>query len=203
MIMGYRDLLELWKKGKIRFEPDIIAKEQIGLSSIDLRLGPFFTKQNSAQGYTFDPFDEQFDPSPHITTTDLAQQLRPTGQSPHFILKPNEFVLSRTLETVHIPPNCAAQVQGTTTGARSGLSIHATAPHIHPGFTGSITLEIKNLGDWDLRLNPGKRICQLIFFEVKTPVSRREIIAMSSYQNQYLPYVKRQVSAVKQVANKR
>jgi dCTP deaminase len=194
MIMGYRDLLTLWKKKVIRFDPDINPREQISLSSIDLRLGYYFTKQIAASGYVFDPFDEQFDPSPHIQTTDLSQQPRPSGQTPHFILRPNEFVLSRTLEIIRMPHNFAAQVQGTTTGGRAGLSIHATAPHIHPGFSGSITLEIKNLGEWDLRLNPGKRICQLILFQIKTPVSRREVKGMSSYQNQFLPYVKRNVS---------
>jgi dCTP deaminase len=197
MIMGYRDLLDLWRRKVIRFDPDINANEQIGLSSIDLRLGHFFTKQIPASGYTFDPFDDQFDPGPHIQTTDLGQQPRPSGQPEHFILKPNEFVLSRTLETIRIPHNFAAQVQGTTTGARAGLSIHATAPHIHPGFSGSITLEIKNLGEWDLRLNPGKRICQLILFQVRTPVSRREVKGMSSYQDQLLPYAKRKVGVAK------
>lgn len=189
--MGYQDLLRLWRTKKIRFEPDINPNEQIGLSSIDLRLGYFFTKHRNAAGYTFDPFDEEFDPTPHIQTVDLAQQPRPSGQSATYILEPNEFVLSRTLEEVHMPPNFAAQVQGTTTGARAGLSIHATAPHIHPGFRGSITLEIKNLGGWKLKLNPGKRICQLILFQVKTPVSNKEVKALGSYQNQTLPYVRR------------
>jgi dCTP deaminase len=197
MMMGYRDLLTLWRKRIIRFEPDIDPRQQIGLSSIDLRLGYLFTKQRDAPGYTIDPFDEEFDPNPHIETIDLGQQPRPAGQGANFILKPDEFVLSRTLETVHIPPNLAAQVQGTTTGARSGFSIHATAPHIHPGFSGSITLEIKNLGQWHLRLNPGKRICQLILFQIKTPVSKREVKDMSSYQNQLLPYVKRQAGVAK------
>jgi dCTP deaminase len=189
--LGYKDLLKLWKDRKILFEPDIDPKKQIGLSSIDLRLGYYFTKQHSSSGYTFDPFDDNFDPSPHIKTTDLTQQTLPPGQCSSFTLKPDEFVLARTLEKVRIPGTCAAQVQGTTTGARAGLSIHATAPHIHPGFRGSITLEIKNLGDWNLKLNPGKRICQLILFKLKTPVSRREIDAMSSYQDQTLPYTKR------------
>ena len=197
MIMGYRDLLRLWRKKTIRFDPDIDAPNQIGLSSIDLRLGYFFTKQKPAPGYTIDPFDENFDPTPIIDNVDLQHQTRPIGQSANYILKPDEFVLSRTLERVTIPLGFAAQVQGTTTGARPGLSIHATAPHIHPGFSGSITLELKNLGTWDLKLIPGKRICQLILFKVQTPVSKKELTAMSTYHDQIIPYGKRQVGIPK------
>jgi len=191
--MGYRDLYGLWNTKRIRFNPDIDPKKQIGLSSIDLRLGYKFTKQKPAPGLTIDPFDEGFDPTPIIETVDLQTQTRPIGQPASYVLKPDEFVLSRTLEEIKIPLGLAAQVQGTTTGARPGLSIHATAPHIHPGFAGSITLEIKNLGIWDLRLLPEKRICQLIFFRVQTPPSNKEWQAMTTYQNQTTPWQKRQV----------
>jgi dCTP deaminase len=200
MIMGYSDLLNLWKKKIIRFDPDI-DPQQIGLSSIDLRLGYLFTKQKDAKGYTVDPFEEDFDPTPIIETVDLMQQQRSIGQVPNFILKPNEFVLSRTLERITLPLGLAAQVQGTTTGARPGLSIHATAPHIHPAFSGSITLEIKNLGTWDLKLVPSKRICQVIFFRVQTPVSKKQVNAMSTYHNQVTPYGKRQVGVMKRQSN--
>jgi dCTP deaminase len=193
MIMGYRDLYGLWKTKRIQFSPDIDPKKQIGLASIDLRLGYKYTKQKPAPGLTIDPFDESFDPTPIIETVDL--QTQPVGQIASYVLKPNDFVLFRTLEEIKIPLGFAAQVQGTTTGARPGLSIHATAPHINPGFAGSITLEIKNLGIWDLRLLPGKRICQLIVFKVKTPPSRKEWQAMTSYQNQTVPWAKRQVGA--------
>ena len=104
MMMGYRDLLALWRKRVIRFEPDIDPRQQIGLSSIDLRLGYLFTKQRVAPGYTIDPFDEEFDPSPLHRDNRSRTQPRPAGQGANFILKPDEFVLSRTLETVHIPP---------------------------------------------------------------------------------------------------
>lgn len=193
MIMGYRDLYNLWKTKRIQFNPDIDPEKQIGLASIDLRLGYMFTKQKPAPGLTIDPFDDNFDATPIIETIDLQTQPRPMGQAANYLLKPNDFVLSRTLEEIKIPLGLAAQVQGTTTGARPGLSIHATAPHINPGFAGSITLEIKNFGIWDLRLLPGNRICQLIFFRVQTPPSKKEWQAMTSYQNQTVPWSKRQV----------
>ena len=43
-------------------------------------------------------------------------------------------------------------------------SVHLTAPTIHAGFEGFITLEMVNHGPFFLRLVPDRtRICQLIF----------------------------------------
>ena len=50
---------------------------------------------------------------------------------------------------------------------RCGILIHFTAPTIHAGFEGTITLEIINLGPIEFLLYPDMRICQLIIEEVK------------------------------------
>lgn len=189
-------LVEGMEKRQVQFDPDI-REEQIGLSSIDLRLGYVFTKHKAVAGLTVDPLADGFEPSNITETFDLSQRTPPPGQTETYILKPNNFVLSRTLEKLRLPRNLAAQVQGVTSGARAGLCVHATAPHIHPGFSGSITLELSNLGSWDLRLTPEMRICQLIFFKVMTPVSLRDVAAMTSYQDQALPFPKRQISKSK------
>ena len=51
------------------------------------------------------------------------------------------------------------------------MLVHFTAPTIHAGFAGTITLELINLGPCNISLYPGAPICQLIVEEVKgTPV---------------------------------
>lgn len=93
-----------------------------------------------------------------------------------YSLKPNRFVLSNTIESVDFSlkedaPNHAARVEGKSSLARCGLLVHFTAPTIHTGFRGKITLEIINLGPAEILLKPGMPICQLIIEEVKgTPV---------------------------------
>jgi len=83
----------------------------------------------------------------------------------HYDLPPHEFVLGTTLERVELPETAriAARVEGKSTLARLGIVVHMTAPTIHSGFRGVITLEILNFGQYPLRLRPGARICQLIF----------------------------------------
>jgi dCTP deaminase len=63
-----------------------------------------------------------------------------------------------------------ARVEGKSSLARIGLSIHVTAPTIHAGFEGRIRLEIMNHGILPIRLKPEMRICQLILEQtVGTP----------------------------------
>jgi dCTP deaminase len=76
---------------------------------------------------------------------------------------PGEFMLATTVETVHIPNNLVAQVNGKSSWARKGLIVHTTAGFIDPGFKGQITLELKNVGHEPIQLTPGVRICQIVF----------------------------------------
>ncbi len=86
-----------------------------------------------------------------------------------WLLKPQHFVLGRTIEAVSLPlaSKLAARIEGRSSFARTGLLIHFTAPTIHANFTGTITLEMINLGPLAIRLIPGARVCQLIIETVE------------------------------------
>ena len=78
---------------------------------------------------------------------------------------PGWFYLTATHERVHLPikSRLAARVEGKSSLARLGLVVHMTAPTIHCGFDGVITLEVFNYGPFPLLVTPGKtRLCQLI-----------------------------------------
>lgn len=82
-----------------------------------------------------------------------------------YILRPNEFILGQTLEVLTIPNDIGMFIDGRTTTARLGLTIHQTATWCHPGHTDSIiTLEIKNEGNHNLILSEGIEIGKGIFF---------------------------------------
>jgi len=68
MMLGREDLLRCGKKKQIRFEPDI-SPNQIGLSSVDLRLGWLVTTQKAQQAVIIRPAHD-FDPTDHTQTTD-------------------------------------------------------------------------------------------------------------------------------------
>lgn len=50
--------------------------------------------------------------------------------------------------------------------ARLGLSVHQTAPIVHPTYRGVLTLEMHNIGPYTLKLYPGQTICQLLLEEM-------------------------------------
>lgn len=85
------------------------------------------------------------------------------------LLKPGEFALARTTETVGIPAHLVARVEGKSSWARRGLLVHITAGFIDPGFYGTITLELCNLAARPLELPTGCAIAQLSILELDTP----------------------------------
>jgi len=90
-----------------------------------------------------------------------------------YILEPGCFVLGQTVERIHLPidptrDTClAARIEGKSSRARFGVLVHFTAPTVHPGYNGTLTLEMANLGPVDFCLKPHMRIAQLIVEEVK------------------------------------
>jgi dCTP deaminase len=79
-------------------------------------------------------------------------------------LDPGILILGWTREFLDLKQSrLAARVEGKSSLARLGLSIHLTAPIIHAGFQGRIRLEIVNHGHHPIILRPDMRICQLIF----------------------------------------
>jgi dCTP deaminase len=110
-----------------------------------------------------------------------------------FPLPRDTFVLAQTVEWLSLPirtaanltlKRCiAARIEGKSGRARTGLLVHFTAPTIHPGFAGHITLEMINLGPVPFVLREGMTIGQLIFEEVEgIPVEKE-----SQFQGQVRP----------------
>ncbi len=190
MILSHNDLRRAWKLRQVRFSPDI-SESQIAESSIDLRLGYYFTKLKP-QRRPVRPAAEGFDPSSVTKTRSYESLARPV-----FTLRPREFILGFTLEEVSIPGWLAANVQGKSSLARAGLAVHITAPHINPGFVARITLEMYNHGPWNLQLIPGKDlVCQVIFYKLTSPVSQKVINAFGTYKKQSTPYPARSMRLV-------
>lgn len=105
-----------------------------------------------------------------------------------YVLQPGKLVLGKTLERIELPiiaesPCLAARVEGRSSYARCGLLVHFTAPTIHSGFAGTITLELINLGPIPILLYPRAPICQLIVEQVEGLPFRNE----SQFQGQSRP----------------
>lgn len=105
-----------------------------------------------------------------------------------FTLGPNQFVIGNTREVIKLPVHkdkicLTAQIQGRSSLARCGLLVHLTAPSVHAGFIGTLTLEMINLGIHSIVLFPGMSIAQLIIHQVEGKVFTNP----SQFQEQNTP----------------
>lgn len=103
-----------------------------------------------------------------------------------YVLRPGEFILGSTVESVLIPDYLACRFEGKSSLGRIGLTTHVTAGFIDPGFQGTITLEIKNENQFPILLKPGMLIGQLCFICLDAEVDRMygSVELGSHYQNQ-------------------
>ncbi|HXA05438.1 MAG TPA: dCTP deaminase [Bryobacteraceae bacterium] len=96
-------------------------------------------------------------------------------------------ILAITRERIHLNRNfkLAARVEGRSSLARIGIIVHLTAPTIHAGFNGKITLEMINFSPFYLRMVPNEtQICQLI---VERLESEPTLEIQTAFQGQTLP----------------
>ncbi len=80
-----------------------------------------------------------------------------------YTLLPGECMLGTTAETVKIPHDMVARVEGKSSWGRRFIMVHATAGFVDPGFHGQITLELVNLSACPQVLPVGEPIAQISF----------------------------------------
>lgn len=135
--------------------PEIDYDLQLGPSSFDLRLGYEFgiintRKIEKIDARNMDKYEEVISKEKHSAEEGV-------------VIHPGEFILGSTLETLNVPNNLVARVEGRSSYGRLGIIVHATAGYVDPGFKGDITLEIQNLGNAPVKLYPEDRVCQVVF----------------------------------------
>lgn len=156
MILSDWKLESMLKSGRLIVTP-IDFKDQIQPASVDVRLGEEFK--------LYPPMGVGWVVDPEKDNTNLPfSKFVPEGNS--LDLMPGQFVLSHTKESVRLPTNVVARVEGKSSLARLGLVVHATAGFIDPGFEGHITLEMTNLLPYAIKLRPGMKIAQISFQEM-------------------------------------
>jgi deoxycytidine triphosphate deaminase len=122
---------------------------------VDLRLGLKFTKLKPCKGIKI---SLAHGPGP-IADAGLWQEKilkveDELGKKETYTLESGKFVLALTHERIWVPRHLIAMVEGRSSYARAGLSMHQTAPWIQPNWNGQITLEIRNSGPLEIELPP-------------------------------------------------
>lgn len=157
MLLSDRDIRAEIDAGRVALDPYDAA--MIQPSSIDVRLDKYFRVFDNHKYAAIDPSAEQAE----------LTRLVDVGPEGPFVLHPGEFVLGSTYESVALPDDIAARLEGKSSLGRLGLLTHSTAGFIDPGFEGNVTLELSNTATLPINLWPGMKIGQLCFFRLSSP----------------------------------
>jgi dCTP deaminase len=163
MILSDRDIRRALETGRIRIDPQPDLETALGSISVDFRLGPtFMVFEHSRHSY--------IDPQRPQSIGDAMRTIECTADEP-FIMQPGDFALASTMERLELPDDLLARLEGRSSIARLGITVHSTAALFEPGWVGTATMELSNLGRMAVALYPGMRICAFSFEEVSSPVS--------------------------------
>jgi dCTP deaminase len=143
----------------------IVDPEQVGGTTIDLRLGTEWEMLRTSRFRSLDPSDEQAEATDLLNRS--VDEYRLSADDPHgLVLHPGELLLALSLEYLSLPNDMWGMLEGRSTWARLGLQVHATAGMVDAGFRGFLTLELQNNGRLPMVMYPGIRVGQLAFFPV-------------------------------------
>jgi dCTP deaminase len=145
MILSDKTLKSMIASGELKIEP--LGNDSIQPASIDCRLGSHYLVVE----------DNRMD----IITLDSDIHYREI-EGDSITIPPHSFLLATTQEYVELPNDVTAFVEGRSSIGRIGLFIQ-NAGWVDPGFKGRITLELYNANSLPIKLQAGRRVCQLVF----------------------------------------
>jgi dCTP deaminase len=121
-------------------------------NSLDIRLGSHFVWYRPGNG-VIDPYNQE-------TVKSEVEETHAEA----FVMQPGQFVLAETLECIGLPDNIVATIEGKSSIARLGVTLHQTGGWIDAGFRGTITLEMANVNSRPVKVYAGMPIGQLVFY---------------------------------------
>jgi len=160
MILSDFTLKTMIETGELVVDP--ITPTSIQPASIDCRIGTHYlvVDDNNDGIITFDK---------EITYREIH------GDS--IVIPPHSFLLATTMEYIKLPNGVTAFVEGRSSIGRMGLFIQ-NAGWVDAGFEGRITLELYNANSLPIKLESGRRVCQLVFCKM-------DRVAESPYRGKY------------------
>ncbi len=162
VVLSDRDILKAMEAGTIRIDPYPDLASQLGSVSVDFRLGTTFMVFEHSRFSFIDPRHPQ-------SIGDAMRTIEVPADEP-FIMQPGDFALASTMESLELPDNLLGRLEGRSSIARLGITVHSTAAVFEPGWIGTATMELSNLGRMAVALYPGMRICAFSFETVSSPV---------------------------------
>lgn len=131
---------------------------------IDLRLGAIY---QIISGGAFIEGDRQqaLGNRKGVKTKMLAEFSNRKRKQEWVVIKPGDYYLASTVEIINTPKDLMPVVFPRTSLFRAGLLLLNSKTD--PGYKGALTMGLKNLSGFDVKLQMGARICNIIFYKIE------------------------------------
>ena len=100
-----------------------------------------------------------------VKTKLLAEFKKRARKQVKIIIKPGDYYLVSTVEIINAPKDLMPVVFPRTSLFRAGLLLLNSKTD--PGYMGTLTMGLKNLSEFDVKLQLGARICNIVFYKIE------------------------------------
>jgi dCTP deaminase len=178
MVLCDESIKKALASGDLEIDP-APADDQYQTSSVDIFLGDSFRIWDPGKfrvkgvRVELNLADQTFQDTANAFAIPAPREADNSVILPPFSANP-QVLLCLTRKRIHLKKQAAlaARVEGRSSLARIGIVVHLTAPIIHAGFNGKITLEVVNHGPFYIKFIPNQtRICQFIIEMLDTPAT--------------------------------
>lgn len=164
MIIGIDEVLQRVKKDKLMEslgKRELENPEGVG---IDLRLGAVY---QIVEGGAFIQGDrvKGLGSRKGVKTELVAEYKNRKTDQEWVVIKPGDYYLVSTLEIINTPKDLMPVLYPRTSLFRAGLLLLNSKTD--PGYRGTLTMGLKNLSEFEVKLQLGARICNVVFFKIE------------------------------------
>ncbi|HBQ50708.1 hypothetical protein A3B42_00965 [Candidatus Daviesbacteria bacterium RIFCSPLOWO2_01_FULL_38_10] len=158
-VLGLDEVLRRIKKEKLienLGQRELKNPEGVG---VDLRLGAIY---KIVEGGAF--IEADLGKRKGVKTEKIAEYKK-RGRQLEIVVKPGEYYLVSTVEKINTPKDLMPVVFPRTSLFRAGLLLLNSKTD--PGYKGILTMGLKNLSEFEVKLQMGARIANVVFYKIE------------------------------------
>lgn len=148
MFLGHEQILKRIKKENL---VENFLLENVQGSGVDFRIGELFEVTSPAF------LGENERELPYLKIVEAKNNV--------FFLEPEKYYLLKTMEKVNMPADLVAFIFNRSSLFRCGASIRSAI--IDPGYKGELTVGIKNESNFEIKIEKGARVAQVVFAKIE------------------------------------
>lgn len=163
-VLGLDEVLKRVKKDKLvenLGERELNNPEGVG---VDLRLGAIFEIE---EGGAFIECDGKagLGLRKGVKTKEIGRFNPDSDTQQEIVIKPNDYLLVQSYELVNTPNDLMPVLYTRGSLFRAGLLLIVSKTD--PGYKGTLIMGLKNLNSFEVKLQMGARICNLVFYKIE------------------------------------